>query len=116
MEIKSVKDIKLTAGYMHDSEFGVEDFGFDSEKKIFHLKSHSPDTGEDFYLEFYNVEMYDPRNLDKVRKGKGLYGVFNTIKLRSKGLKLILLSQDLHIVLRLSEIGGKLEIVTCTGN
>lgn len=111
MEIKSIKDIKLVRGEMHDSEFAEGDFGFDSESKVFHLKSHSPDSRQDFYLEFHNVEMYDPRNLEKVRKGKATGGVFNTIKIRSKGLKLTLLSQDLHIVLRLSEIGGKFEIV-----
>ncbi len=116
IEIKSIEDIRSVIDYMHDSEFGEDDFGFDSEKRTFHLKSHSPYTREDFYLEFHNVETFDPKNLDKVRKGKATAGVFNTIKIRSKGLKLILLSQDLHIVLRLSEISGKLEIVSCKGN
>ena len=110
MEVKSIKDIILIEGYLHDSEFGGEDFGFDAESKIFHLKSYSKEFGKEYYFEFHNVEMYDSRNLDKIRKGKATGGVFNMFKIRSKGRKLTILSQDLRIILRLSEIAGKFEM------
>ena len=110
MEIQSIKDIKLVRDIMHDSEFTEEDFDFDCEQKFFRIKSHSPDTGENFSLELHNVKTYDPQNLDKIRKGKATGGVFNTIKIKRKGLKLIILSQDLHIVLTLDKIEGQLII------
>lgn len=111
MEIKCIKDVEVVAGEMHDSEFEEKDFGFDSEKKIFYLKSHSPEvSGKGFYLEFYNVEKYTPLNLNKIKEGKATGGVFNNIKIRNNGLGLTLISQDLKIILKLSKLEGKFEI------
>jgi hypothetical protein len=116
MEVKCIKDIIGIDGHLHDSELGGEDSRFDAESKIFHLKSYSKEFGKEYYLEFRNVEKYDPLNLDKIRKGKATGGVFNMFKIRSKGRKLIILSQDLRIILRLSKISGKFEIANSTGN
>ncbi|MBI5024956.1 MAG: hypothetical protein HZC18_08200 [Candidatus Omnitrophica bacterium] len=111
MEIKSINDIKIVSGEMHDSEFKAEDFGFNSEEKIFFLKAHSVDnSSKEFYLQFYNVKQYSPINLEKVNKGKATAGVFNNIKIRDKGLALEILSQDLRILLKLNKLDGKLEI------
>lgn len=112
MEIKSIKDIKLVRGEMHDSEFGEEDFGFDPESKVFHLKSHSPDVlGRVLYLELPRVKKIDS-NLGKIKtRYRPVFGVFNTIKIKKKGLELVLLSQDLRIVLYLEALAGKFEMI-----
>jgi len=111
MKIKNIKDVKIAAGEMHDSEFEEKDFGFDSEKKIFYLRSHSPEVlGKEFYLEFYNVEKYVPLNLDKIKEGKAIGGVFNYIKIGNDGRDIMLISQDLKIKLKLNKLEGKFEI------
>jgi len=110
MEIKCIKDIQVAAREMHDSEFEEKDFGFDSEKKLFYLNSHSPEVSrKKFYLEFYNVEKYIPLNLDKIKQGKAIGGVFNDIRIRNNGLHLTLISQDLRIILKLSKLEGRFE-------
>lgn len=111
MEIKCIEDVQRVADEMHDSEFQEKDFSFDSEKKTFHLKSYSADIpGKEFYLELHNVEIYEPRNLERIKKGKATGGVFNKIKIGNNGLKLTLISQDLNVVLSLIKIADKFEI------
>ena len=56
MKIESVQDVKEIASKMHDSEFSEKDFGFDPDKKLFFLKSYSPFSQEEFYLEFLDTE------------------------------------------------------------
>jgi hypothetical protein len=110
MEIETLDDIKILSGEMHDSEFKLEDFGYDSEKKIFYLKTRLPEkTSESFLLEFYNVEEYNPVNLEKIKMGNAMGGVFNKIKIRDNGLTLEIISQDLKILLKLSKLGGRFE-------
>ena len=111
MKIINVNDLQTVCGYMHDSIFREEDFGFDPQKKKFHLKSRCCETGREFYLELLNVETYNPVNLDKIIKEKATGGVFNTIRIKQKGLKLIILSQDLHIKLQLSKLTGEFRMV-----
>jgi len=98
---------------MHDSEFTDEDFGFDSKNETFFLRSYSSRTSDkerkEFYLEIYNVKKYTPLNLEKIRKGEAIGGVFNTIDVKSNGLKLTIISQDLKIVLRLRKLEGILK-------
>jgi hypothetical protein len=111
MDIKSVDDIGVVADKMHDSEFCAEDFGFDSRKKFFYLKTHLPkNTVKKFILQICNVEKYDPINLDKIQARKATGGVFNTIKIKDQGRVLEILSQDLKILLKLSKLEGSLEM------
>lgn len=111
MEIKSADDIKIVDGEMHDSEFNAEDFGFNSGKQIFYLKSRSPDDpSKEFHLQFYNIEQYEPINLQKIKERKATAGVFDRIKIRDNGLTLELLSQDLKILLKSSKLEGRFEI------
>ena len=114
IEIKSIEDIKTIIGEMHDSEFTEEDFGFDSKNETFFLRSYSSKIlskeSKEFYLEIYNVKKYTPLNLNKIKKSKAIAGVLNTIDIRNNGLKLTLISQDLHIVLRLRRLEGNLKI------
>lgn len=116
MRIKNIDDIKVVIGKMHDSEFTDQDFGFDQKKEIFFLRSHSSEIlfkeKKEFHLELYNVKEYNPLNLDKIRKGKALGGVFNYIKIKNNGLGLIIVSQDLKIVLRLSKLEGEFKIIS----
>ena len=110
MDIKSVDDVKVVADKMHDSEFCAEDFGFDSNKKIFYLRTHlSEDIVKKFILQICNVEEYDPINLDKIQERKATGGVFNTIKIKDQGHVLEILSQDLKILLKLSKLEGNFE-------
>ena len=112
MDIKSIEDIKKVVGQMHDSEFEGIDLSFDSDNNIFHLKSYCPkDRNKTFNLEVYNVEKYDPINLDKINEGKALGGVFNDILVGDNGLKLTLLSQDLKIVLNVNKLEGKFKVI-----
>ncbi len=114
IEIKSIEDIKVIIGKMHDSEFTEEDFGFDSKNETFFLRSYSSKflskERKEFYLEIYNVKKYTPLNSDKIKKGKATGGVFNTIDIGHNGLKISIISQDLNIVLRLSKLEGILKI------
>lgn len=111
MDIKNIKDIKNVVGEMHDSEFEGSDLSFDSDNNIFYLKSYCPkDRNKIFNLEIYNVEKYNPINLDKISEGKALGGVFNDILVGDNGLKLTLLSQDLKIVLNVNKLEGKFEV------
>ena len=111
MEINCVEDLKKVADEMHDSEFQGKDFYFNAEKKSFGIKSHSPVVlGEDFTLELYNIEKYEPINLDRIESGKGVGGVFDTLKICNSGHKLVFLSQDLKIVLHVSKIEGSFEV------
>ncbi len=110
MDIKNIGDLKKVVGEMHDSEFEGNDFFYDERKKTFYLKSHCPtDKNKLFSLEIYNVEKYNPINLDKIKQGKALGGVFNEIFIASHGLELTVLSQDLRIKLNLSKLEGKFE-------
>ncbi len=120
MDIKSKQDIKIVSNRMHDSEFRGEDFVFDPIESKFTLntryvtmqggrffKTRSPIQKDiRFHLEFWNVIKCDPINLNKIPEGRIVGGVFNYIKIRGSGKKLTLVSQDLPIVLELSEIGG----------
>jgi hypothetical protein len=107
IEIGSIDSIKTVVGEMHDSEFAAADFGFDSEKKTFFLKSTSfSQPSKIFFLQFNNVEQYEPKNLEKINKGKALAGIFNDIIIRNNGLVLEILSQDLRILLKLSKLEG----------
>jgi len=113
MDINSIEDIKKVVGVMHDSEFEGNDFFYDESKKVFYLKSHCPiDKNKVYSLEIYNVEKYNPINLDKVNEGKALAGVFNKILIRKNGLELTLLSQDLRIKLNVSSLEGKMEVLS----
>jgi hypothetical protein len=113
-EIKSIEDIRVVIGKMHDSEFTEEDFGFDSKNETFFLRTYSSKIlrkeRKEFYLEIYNVKKYTPLNLDKIKKGIAIGGVFNTIDIGNNGLKLTIISQDLNIVLRLRKLEGSLRI------
>lgn len=110
MDIKNIDDIKKIVDEMHDSEFDAEDFGFNADKKIFYLKSHSAQNdSEEFYVHFYNVQKYNAVNLDKVNIGKATAGVFGDIKIRDNGLTLEILSQDLRILLKLNKLEGTFE-------
>ena len=124
MDILSVRDVKQVSGIIHDSEFGEGDFGYNAKDKIFTLTTNSPafrrkfflfetrsqDTsGEKFHLEFRNVVKYRPEGLTKIKAGKGTGGVFNYIRVRKKGQKLTLVSQDLSIELELSKLEGRFE-------
>ena len=108
MEIKKINDLKTAADLMHDSEFNGQDFGYDPREKVFYLKSRS--TGKEFSLKVYNVEKYDPVNLEKINMKRATAGVFDDIRIEDKGLSVKILSQDLNIRLRLSKLEGKLEI------
>ena len=124
MQIKEKKDIKLVSAIMHDSEFCDKDFAFDSIENKFvlnaryvtmqggrFLKTRSPIQKDIcFHLEFWNVTKYDAINLDRILEGRGMGGVFNYIKIRDRGRKLTLVSQDLRIVLELSEIRGTFDV------
>ena len=111
MKIEEIKDIKIVAGEMHDSEFEEKDFSFSPKEKTFILISYSPEIiGREFQLKFYNVEKYEAVNLDKIRIGKAMGGVFDNIKVEQGGLKLTLVSQDLSIILRLGKLEGEFEI------
>lgn len=114
IKIESAEDIRTVIDKMHASEFTEEDFGFDSKNETFFLRSYSSKVlskeRKEFYLEIYNVKKYNLLNLDEIKKGKALAGVFNTIDIGHKGLKLSIISQDLNIVLRLRELKGILRI------
>lgn len=114
IEIENIEDIRTIIAKMHDSEFTEEDFGFDSKNETFFLRSYSSKIlskeSKEFYLEIYNVKKYILLNLDKLRKGKALGGVFNTINIGNNGLKLSIISQDLNIVLLLTRLKGILKI------
>ncbi len=124
MDVLSVSDLREVSNLMHDSEFGEEDFGYDEKNKIFHINTEMPifekkffclekrvpgQINERFKFELHNIEKYNPRNLNKIRMGKGLGGVFNFIKIRDKGHKLTIVSQELHIDLELSKLEGVFE-------
>ncbi len=112
-EIKSIEDIRDVIGKMNDSEFIDEDFGFDSKNETFFLRSYSSKTSskerKEFYLEIYNVKKYNLLNSDKIKEDTAIGKVFNTIDIKSNGLKLIIISQDLKIVLRLRKLEGILK-------
>jgi hypothetical protein len=124
MDVSSVSDLKGVSVLMHDSEFGIEDFGYDSKNKQFHISTNVPvferrllflwkrvpnTISEKLYLELHNVEKYNPKNLDRIKAGKGLTGVFNFIRIRNNGRKLTLVAQDLCIELELSKLEGRFE-------
>jgi len=109
-KIESPRDVKTVVAMMHDSEFTEADFGFDAEKERFFLKSYSPFRQETFNLQFHNVEKYKTVNLDKIPQRKATGGVFNYIKIRKRGLKLTLVSQDLRIVIEMSKLEGELNV------
>lgn len=111
MEIRHIKDIKIVAGEMHDSEFAENDFSFNVLEKTFYLRSHSQNFSREFHLNFFNVEYYDPINLEKVKAGRAVAGILNDIKIRKNGLVLELLSQDLKILLKLNKLEGIFEIL-----
>ncbi len=116
MNITNVNDLKTASGEMHDTEFKESDFGYDPERKVFVLRSYSPDIpGKQFRLEFYNVEKYQPINLEEVRALKATAGVFDRIIMKKHGTELTLLSQDLQIRLWLSQLEGKFEIINTQG-
>jgi hypothetical protein len=120
VEIKTKQDIKIVSNQMHDSEFSDKDFVFDSAENKFILNTRyvtmqggrffetrsSIQKDIRFHLEFWNVIKYNPINLDRILESRAIGGVFNYIKIRGGGKKLTLVSQDLRIVLELSEIGG----------
>ena len=111
MEINTIEDLRQVEGMLHDSEFREEDFGFNSDNKKFQLKSQSSDSpSKKFCLEIFNVVEYSSLNLEKVRQGKAVGGVFDYIKIADQGLALEIVSQDLKIRLRLSKLEGRLEI------
>jgi hypothetical protein len=108
MDIRTKKDLENAAGEMHDSEFCENDFSFDPVKRIFYLDSFSPEIpGKKFHLEFYNVEEYNPINLEKIKKMQATGGVFNNILFKENNHELTILSQDLKIILRLKSLDGK---------
>lgn len=107
MKIQSVKDVRDVSDAMHDSEFGDSDFGFEPRENTFFLKSYSPFLKEFFSIKLYNVERYQTINLEKIKEGKSVGGVFNYIKIKNNELELILFSQDLQIILKLSKIEGE---------
>ena len=109
MEIRYKTDVEKVAGLMHDSEFTGEDFRYSSNDKIFCMQTHIPNTNNGFVLTLYNVEKYTPLNLDKIEKGEAVGGVFDDIHVENQGLRLILISQDLRILLNLSKLDGKFE-------
>jgi hypothetical protein len=122
MEIKTIEDIKAVSNMMHDAEFEDSDFGFNSVESKFFLnasavtmqgsffQTRAPiQSGKHFSLELLNVKKYTPINLEKVRAGKAIGGVFNYIKVEKRGMKLTIISQDLHIELELGDIAGTLE-------
>ncbi|KPK34132.1 MAG: hypothetical protein AMJ65_18830 [Phycisphaerae bacterium SG8_4] len=124
MDIKSKQDIKIVSDRMHDSEFRDEDFIFDPIERKFtlntryvtmeggrFLKTRSPIQKDiRFHLEFWNVIKCDPIDSNKIPEGRILGGAFNYIKIRGGGKKLTLVSQDLPVVLELSQIGGKFRV------
>ena len=121
MEIISENDLKEINAKMHDSEFSEADFIFNSAEKKFVLRTHpvamhgkffqtraaiQPDIC--FNLELLNV-VKCKTNLDKLKSGKSIAGVFNFIKMRNNGKNLTIVSQDLRIELELSEFAGRFE-------
>jgi hypothetical protein len=122
VEIKTIKDIKFVSDIMHDAEFGEGDFGFNSvDSKFFFnaravtmqgcwfFQTRSPiQSGKGFHLELPNVIKYKT-NLEQLKPGKSIAGVFNYIKIRKNGKKLTVISQDLHIELELSELAGSFQ-------
>lgn len=124
MQIKEKRDIKLVSAIMHDSEFCDKDFAFDSTENKFVLSARyvtmqggrflkrrsSVQKDICFHLEFWNVLKCTPSNSDEIPEGRIVGGVFNYIKIRDRGRKLTLVSQDLRIVLELSGIGGTFDV------
>jgi len=121
MEIVSENDLKEVAAKMHDSEFSDADFNFNSDEKKFVLRTHAvtmqgrffqtrapTQSGKCFRLELSNVAKYKT-NLEKLKFGKSIAGVFNYIKIRNKGKKLTLISQDLYIKLELTQLAGRFD-------
>lgn len=111
MEIVSESDLKKISAIMHDSEFTDADFGFDPKEKKFYLHSRITQSGKQLRLEIFNVNKYNPKNLEKINAGKALGGVFNFIKTSGDCKKLIIVSQDLRIELRLTDLSGSFEEV-----
>ena len=121
MEIISENDIKKVISKMHDSEFVDSDFSFNSDERKFILytrdvalqgkfiQTRAPiQSGKCFRLELSNVARYKT-NLEKLKSGKSITGVFNYIKVRDNGKKLTIISQDLRIELELTKLAGKFE-------
>ncbi len=116
MQIRTVDDLKNAACMMHDSEFTDESFGLDSSTRTFYMESVAIDPpGEVFRLELYNVIAWNPVNLDKVKAGKALGGVFNKVRIRHGGCEIAIVSQDLRIELELTSLEGRFTITKGQG-
>lgn len=103
--IKSVHDMAIVRNWLSGT-FNIDGLKYTPDTKIFCLTTSLPEIEKKLVLQFYNVEKYHATNLEMFKNG-----MLEDIKIKKHGSEVVLISKPLKIILSLTNLDGKFEII-----